>query len=42
MKGYSVPAGYMGYVPKFGRHILFETDGAYIEYMKEVDNEIQH
>ena len=32
MKGYVVPAGYMGYVN--GEYILFASESDYIEYME--------
>ena len=33
MKGYSVGNGYMGLVD--GRYMLFESEGAYMEYMED-------
>jgi hypothetical protein len=36
MKGYSVDAGYMGYLPKYKRYFLFPTEGEYIDaFMNE-------
>ena len=34
MKGYYTQTGYMGYVK--GKYMLFESETAYIEFMKEV------
>lgn len=35
MKGYFVGTGYMGWVPAFGRYLLFATETDYKEYMEE-------
>lgn len=37
MKGYITPIGYMGLVD--GRYMLFESEGAYREYMEERSDE---
>lgn len=34
LKGYPVPAGYMG-ILKDGTKMLFPTEGEYVEYMEE-------
>ena len=34
LKGYPVPAGYMGILPS-GAKLLFSTEEEYVEYMKE-------
>ena len=33
MKGYSVPNGYMGYIPNENRYMLFATESEYYEYL---------
>ena len=33
-KGFSIPGGYMGLLPN-GRYQLFETEGEYLDYIKE-------
>lgn len=35
LKGYPVPAGYIGIVD--GRKMLFATENDYVEHMKEID-----
>ena len=35
VKGYPIATGYMGYVPWYGRYMLFETEDAYYEYINE-------
>ncbi len=37
LRGYAVSGGYMGYVN--GKWILFETEEAYVEYMKSLEKE---
>lgn len=34
-KGYLVSCGYMGWVPAYGRYLLFCTEEEYAEYMEE-------
>ena len=34
MKGYDIPAGYMGYVD--GKYILFCSEDEYLDYMREL------
>lgn len=38
LKGYPTESGYMGYVN--GEYILFETEEAYYEYIKESEETI--
>lgn len=33
MKGYYLPYGYMGYVAKLNKYILFATENDYIDYI---------
>ncbi len=33
MKGYSMPNGYMGYVQRFNKYILFSTEEDYLDYI---------
>lgn len=33
MKGYSTAFGYMGYVAKLNKYILFATEADYIDYI---------
>lgn len=35
MKGYSVEAGYMGFIG--GKYILFESEDAYVSYFYETE-----
>lgn len=37
-KGFTIPDGYIGLMPN-GRYQRFETEQAYIDYIKEVDND---
>lgn len=37
MKGYSVNAGYYGWIPSEGRYILFATEGDYEELYLELE-----
>lgn len=39
MKGYPVAFGYMGYIPKLGRFVLFSTEAEYEEIYKEYEME---
>ena len=39
MKGYYTNSVYMGYIPSIGKYMLFESETAYIEFMKEVGEE---
>ena len=36
MKGYYTNSAYMGYIPSIGKYWQFESENAYIDYMKEV------
>ncbi len=38
MRGYLVSSGYMGWVN--GRWMLFATEDEYLEYMREINDEI--
>jgi len=33
--GYPVDNGYMGYVPLYGKMILFATEGEYLDFISE-------
>lgn len=33
MRGYTVQSGYMGFVPRLNRYILFATEREYAEYL---------
>lgn len=35
MKGYYINSVYMGYIPSIGKYWQFESETAYIEFMKE-------
>lgn len=35
IKGYLIPAGYMGYIPSLNEYILFPTEQEYIEYFND-------
>jgi hypothetical protein len=39
IKGYPVGSGYMGYVESENDYHLFETDGAYTEYIRDTEEE---
>ena len=36
MKGYYTNSVYMGYIPSIGKYLQFESETAYINYMREV------
>ena len=36
MKGYYTSNAYMGYIPSIGKYLQFESETAYIDYMREV------
>jgi hypothetical protein len=35
MKGYVLPFGYMGWVEKYGRYMMFATEDEYKEWMED-------
>ena len=35
MKGYYTSNAYMGYIPSIRKYLQFESETAYIDYMKE-------
>jgi len=39
MKGYYISDAYMGYIPSIGKYQQFESESAYIQYMKEVEGQ---
>ena len=36
MKGFYTNYAYIGYIPSIGKYLQFESETAYINYMKEV------
>ena len=39
LKGYLVPAGYKGYIDPVTGYILFPTEGEYLDFMRENEEE---
>lgn len=39
MKGYPVPNGFKGYIPRSNTYILFDTEEEYVEYYRERERE---
>lgn len=39
MKGYYNRFAYMGFIPSIGKYQQFESETAYIQYMKEVEGQ---
>lgn len=33
MKGYTVPYGYMGFIPSLNKYLLFASESEYIDYV---------
>lgn len=38
MKGYYVQSGYMGYIPRESKWVLFATESDYVEYLNETED----
>ena len=39
-KGYPIQTGFMGWIPKISKYMLFATEDEYEEYMEEEEEDI--